>query len=469
MSRLPGCLAVLVALGCVVSMHAAVAGAPEPGPTGKFPCAATETGNDILGDGVGNGDDFRTATLGGHYADRGLILAVEGSILTHRPANTRSDELLAIAGWAWGQEDPNLGWRWSGFIGGGVRVDRYLAGDEIQNGLHRGLNVDEVKLTYDDHESYRPAAAGSFAVGWLGVPSALDLTGWWGGQLVGAGQYALEGELIAELGPRLVLVGRDGSYWVGARYHWRDGDPPSATVAATGEHEDGWWINSGTYITPMDWGGWGYQVKAGINPESRAAFGAIGAILSPGTVPAGGEEMTLQHDLALYQGGGFGVQLRWYPTRMNLGDGVDGRRCAAVLDYRFGTEPDGRLSLDLSADDTLSGADLRHDQATIGWEEGYSSPRCGPFTFIPYAQAGLGARLEGVVSEGNGTRAQAVTVVVRGAAGVRVFCGDVFSFGFSVDGWLPARSEEVQLGASTVTLNDSGWAIGFHTAAEIAW
>ncbi len=455
----------LLAAACVPLAHGAVSGVPEPGPTGLLPRASISTTNDMLGNGVGNGDDFRTAGVGGHYASRGLVLAIDAAMLTDRNGSTRSDELVATAAWSWGQAAPALGWRWSGLVGGGLRLDRYLGGDVIQNGLHRGINAPEVDAEYDDVNSLAPVLAGSGALGYLSRSRLPFLTGWWGGQLVGSSSYAVDGELIIEGGPRLTLVGRDGSFWAGARYRWQAGDPVGPTLAATGQHEQGWWVDSGTFVTPVDWGGWGYQVRAGLNLETLAVNGALGAVYRPGTASPG-EEMEMQHDLSVYQGGAFGVQLRWYPTALQL---QGSRRPAVAFDYRFGTEPDGRISLDLSPNRIPTGADLRFDQVTVGWEEGWVAPILATVDLVPYLQVGAGGRREGVVSEGVGVRAESVAPVVSGALGCRVVFFQTVSLGLSIDGWLPVYSEDVTLGGSTVTLNDPGWNIGGHLAAHIAW
>lgn len=458
----------LLVAGCLPVAHAAVAGAPEPGPSGRLPVAALNSSNDMFANGLGNGDDFRTAALGGHLRLGDLTFAADGSMLTDREAGTRSDELLAVAGWALGRDIPTLGWHAGGFIGGGVRVDGDLYGDEVQNAVHRTINADEVHLAYDGDDVVRPALAGSAVAGWLG-PAGLGLTGRWGGQLIAAGQYAVDGEAIMELGPRLSLIGQQGALWAGVRYRWRDGDPAGATAAATGVHEDGLWLDLGTFVVPFGQGDavWGYQLRSGINTETRAAFGSLGLVVAPGVSPPA-PELALEHDLAVYGGGGFGVQLRWHPWPYQ----DTGRRCAAVLDYCFGTEPDGRLRLDAGPSSTPVGADLRYDQFTAGWEEAVRSPDWSGLRVVPWIQAGLGARQEGIVVEGDGARFtadQASTAVARGALGVRLVMGDRLSLGGSVNGWLPFWREDAQVGEDTVTLNDPGWAAGLHLAAHISW
>jgi hypothetical protein len=448
--------------------HAAVAGAPEPGPAGILPQAALNSSNDMFANGLGNGDDFRTAGLGGHLRLGGLTLAVDGSMLTDREAGTRSDEVLAVVGLAFGRGRATTGWHAGGFVGGGVRVDGDLGGEEVQNLVHRTIQADEVHLPYDGDEEVRPALTGSAVAGWLGQ-AGLGLTGWWGGQLVAAGQYAVDGEAILEAGPRLCLVGQQGAVWAGVRYRWRDGDPASLTAAATGRHEDGTWLDLGTFVVPFGQGegAWGYQLRSGLNIETRAAFGSLGLVVAPGVSPPA-RELALEHDLAVYGGGAFGIQLRWHPWPYQ----DTGRRSAAVLDYRFGTEPDGRLHLDTGTGSAPLGADLRHDQITVGWEEAVRSPAWSGLRFVPWLQAGVGARQEGIVAEGDKARFttdRASTAVVRGAFGVRLVMGERLSLGGSLDGWLPFWSEEVQAGADTVTLNDPGWAVGLHIAAHISW
>jgi hypothetical protein len=445
--------------------HAAVAGAPEPGAAGVLPVATLKTSNDMFANGLGNGDDFRTAAVGGLLRLDHVVVTFDAAMLTDRAAGTRSDELLAVAGYAFGPDEPRSGWQIGGFLGAGIRVDGDISGQEVQNAVHRTINVDEVHLAYDARDRIRPTTTGSVVGGWLG-PAGLGLTGWWGVQLVAAGQWTPEGELLAEVGPRLSLVGREGAFWVGVRQRLRDGQPPGGTVAATEAHEDGLWLDSGTWITPLRCGErvWGWQVQAAINPETRAATGSVGLVVSPGAGPAG-REVALAHDLAVYSGGGLGVQLRWYPFPYQ-----DAQRSALVLDYSFGTQPDGRLLLGTS--DDAFGADLRHDQWTVGWEEGYRSPDWSGVRFVPWVQAAAGLRQEGVVAEtrpGLFLDGRATTPVARGAAGVRVEWRDLLSLGGSLDGWLPAWREELRAGGQSITLNDPGWAVGVHLAAHVAW
>lgn len=423
------------------------------------------SGNDLLGNGLGNGDDFRTAAIGGHLRLGGMVLAVDASMLTDRDAGTRSDELLAIAGWSAQRAAPVAGWHAAGFLGAGVRVDGDLGGEKVQNAVHEVIASPEVHFPYDDGRVL-PALGGSGAVGWL-EPAGLGLTGWWGMQLVAAGQWAIGGEFIGEAGPRLCLIGQQGAIWVGARVRWRDGDPAGPTVAATGEHEDGPWLDLGTFVTPFGDSSWGYQLRSAYNPDTRAAFGSLGLVVDPGVAPPG-PELALEHDLAAYDGGGFGVQLRWHPWPWQ----DTGRRCAAVLDYRFGGEPDGFLELGPQPGGPLVGAELRHDQFTIGWEEGVRSPDWSGLRFVPWFQVAAGVRTEGVVVQGSGARSGVGDVtapMVGGSAGVRLVWSEVVSLGGSIDGWLPWWSQDLLLEGERIELNDPGWTVGVHLAAHIAW
>lgn len=456
------CLAIAAA-----PLGAAVAGAPEPGPGGIVPVALAASSNDMFGNGVGNGDDFRTAAVGGHLRLGGLTLALDAAMLTDRVAGTRSDELVAAAGWSFGPAAPRTGWHVGGFAGAGVRVDGDLHGEEVQNAIHRLIGADQVHLDRDPVDRIRPALTASAAAGWLG-PAGGGLTGWWGGQLVAAGQWAVGGEAIVEVGPRLSLVGQEGAFWFGGFVRARAGDPAGPTAAATGAHEDGWWFDSGTCVTPFGSGAarWGWQVRASINPETRASLGAIGLVVRPG-LGAIGPGLALEHDLGFYNGGGFGVQLRWYPHPWQ-----DAHRQAVVLDYRFGTEPDGLIDLDGPSAQGRA-AELRHDQWSLAWEEGYRSPARGGVRVVPWAQAGVGVRHEGaVVATGPGAhaaQAQASAPAARAAAGVRLEWRELLSLGASVDGWLPAWRESACLDGTRLTLNDPGWAVGLHVAAHVAW
>lgn len=440
--------------------HAAVAGAPEPGPGGTFPAAAAATGNDLFGSGVGNGDDFRTATIGGHLAWGRLITAIDAAMLTDRAANRRSDELVAVLGLRAAPAAPRTGWHAAAFAGAGVRADGDLGGQAAQNRVHDAIGAARVHLARDPRR-VRGVATASAAAGWLG--EAPVLTGWWGVQAVAAGQWAPDGEAIAEVGPRLVVLGREGAFWSGVRHRSRAGDPATATAGATGAHEDGWWIDSGTFIAPLGDGGsgWGYELRSGLNLETRAVHGSVGLVFSPGAAAAG-PTLDLEHDLGLYAGGAFGVQLRWYPWPWQ-----DSHRSGPVLDWRFGTNPEGSLRFDEAA-----GAELRHDMWTAGWEEGWRSPSWSGWRFVPWAQAGIGARREAALLQGSGARTsvgETLAPALRGAAGVRVAWREVLSFGLGADGWLPAWSSSVDLPGRRVRLNEPDWALGAHVALHVAW
>jgi len=190
-------------------------------------------------------------------------------------------------------------------------------------------------------------------------------------------------------------------------------------------------------------------------------------VVRPHASPAGAE-LALEHDLAIYRGGGFGVQLRWYPWPYQ----DTGRRSGAVLDYRFGTDPDGTLQPNQIIGSTPVGAEIRHDQITLGWEEGFRSPDWSGMRFVPWVQAAAGVRQEGEMISGSGARTLAgsvTTLVARGAFGVRLVMGERFSLGGSIDGWLPAWSEELRSYGDPITLNDPGWTFGLHLAAHISW
>jgi hypothetical protein len=458
---------VLVASVLVAAAHAAVAGAPEPGPTGVMPGFSISSSNDLFANGLGNQDDHRTAGLAVEATLGRWVLAVDGSMLTDRAEGTRSDSLTAVLGRQYGVRAPTAGWHIGGFAGLGVQFDRNLAGQDIQNAIHRQFGVAEVHVPYDRDQPPRLALAGSVAAGWLGAPFDA-MSGWWGFQGVVSGTAVGGGETIVEVGPRLVLVGREGAAWIGPRLRLRGGNPPGTTAAATGEREDGLWIDTGSFIMPFRSGDGlaGWQLRLGINPESRAASGSIGVVVRPGVGPTG-KTLDIEHDLAVYNGGGLGVQLRWFPWAYQ-----DARRSALVVDYRFGTEPGSSLTLGTGTGGLPVGADLRHDQWTLGWEEGYRSPEWSGFRFVPFAQGAVGVRTEGVMIQGQGPRTlagQATVPVLRGAAGVRVVWTDTLSMGASLDGWLPGWREELRGGGEHVTLNDAGWALGLHLAAHVAW
>lgn len=448
---------------------AAVAGVPTAGPAGIPPVLSATTSNDMFANGLGNTDDFRTAGVAAALRWDRLVLTVDGCMLTDRAAHTRSDQAIAMAGVWLGRLDPQLGWHLGGYAGAGIQADGDLGGQRMQNLVHRTIGANEVFLDQDPPRGARAMAGASVEAGWLdAMPAGSAMTGWWGLQLVASGTGVADGERVAEAGPRAVLIGAEGAMWLGAYVRAHDGDTAGPTAAATLVHEDGWWIDAGTYVTPLHLGGAeaGWQVRVAVNPETRAALGSIGLVASPGG-GGSGPTLDLQHDLALYGGGGFGFQLRWSPFPWQ-----EVHRSALVVDYRFGTEPDGRLRWAADSSGTVD-ADLRHDQLTLGWEEAVRSPSWSGVRFVAALQGLLGARSEGIIVEGDGARTrrdQATTGVLAGAGVVRIEFGETFDLGASLDGWLPWWREPVHdaAGGGTV-LGDPGWATGLHLAAHVAW
>lgn len=443
---------------------AAVPGLPEPGPAGAWPRLLVASGNDLFGNGVGNGDDARTAAAALQMRAGPLLAAVDGALLTDRAGGTRRDVLLGSVLWSWGGRQPALGWQAAAALGGGAKVEGRLGGAEVQNGVHRLRGIAAVPLAYDrEGATLRPLAAATALVGWLGTAEPL-LTGWWGLQ-AGAGSWlTATGETDLAVGPRLVLVGRDASWWLAGWYRWWGG-PEGPTQAAVAAHERGWWAEIGTDAVPF--AGWGYRVRSGWNPETRAAFGSVGAVWEPGRA-APGRELWLEHELALYSGGGLGVQLRWHPWPWQDA----GRVSALLLDYRFGTEPDGTRVLGWGDGDAPAEADLRHDQLALGWEEALRSPRWGAWRGTGFAQARAGARHEGLrltAARGSRVLARHTAPALSAGVGARVEWRDLASLGASWEGWLPAWDERVQKPQLSVRLNDPGWALGLHLAVHLAW
>lgn len=460
----------LLALICVAApMAAAVPAIPEAGPSGVLPTFTLTTTNDLLGNGLGNGDDFRTAGVSGAWRLDHVVVAVDGAMLTDRAAATRTDQLTILAGVWLGPLRPRLGWQVGSFLGAGVQLAGDLGGQDMQNWVHRTINVDQVHVAYDPGQGARAIVGASVVGGWLSaVPPGLSMTGWWGVQMVAAGTTVCDGEQLWEAGPRLVLVGLESAFWLGTRWRGMQGASTGPTVAATLDHEVGWWLEVGTTITPLRCGGsnLGWHMRSAFNPETRATLGSLGLLLQPGGGPSGAS-LDLQHDLAIYDGGGVGLQLRWLPYPYQ-----DTRRSALVLDYRFGTNPDGQLDWN-NGPGGPAGAEQRHDQITLGWEEGLRSPAWSGVRLTAAIDVSAGVRTEGVLAQGAGARtlaAHATTGVFRQSGVVRLEFGETLSLGVSLDGWLPWWHESVtNQSAGATVLNAPDWTTGIHLAAHVAW
>ncbi|MCS6969804.1 MAG: hypothetical protein NZ552_02135 [Planctomycetes bacterium] len=458
-------------LGLGAGLASALAGASpaalEPGPGGVWPRLLIASSNDLFGNGLGNGDDFRTAGAAAQLRLGPLLLVGDAALLTDRSGGTRCDVVFGGALWRWGGEATRLGWSATAAVGGGVRAAGSLGGAEIQNRVHRLLGIAGVSLAYDGDLTASPALLAAAAGGWWS-PAPLG-TGWWGWEFVACGSAVGDGERQLTAGPRWVLLGQEGSWWLAAYRQWWDGEPPRATLATVASRESGWWAEIGSDAVPWGRGprAWGYRVRSAWNPQTRAALGSVGVVWAPGVAGAGAE-LWLEHELALYTGGGLGVQLRWRPWPWQ----DSGRWCGPLLDYRFGTEPAGRHLLDLGSGEAPAEADLRHDQLSIGWEEAWRSPPHGRWRAIPFVQASSGLRQEGLVVIGqrrvqHSTRA--TTIALRGGCGLRAEWAETLSLGLSWEGWLPAWRETLSAPPLVVTLNDAGWAWGAQLAALLAW
>lgn len=449
------------AVALAAPLAAAVAGVPEPGPASGLATLSLTTQNDLFASGQGDRDDFRTAGLDTAWSSGRYVLSGAWSMLTDRQSGSRSDQALFLAGLE-GARSWAGGWRAAGFAGAGIQLDQRLAGQGAQNVVHRIVGASPVDLAYDDPRGARGALAASASLGWHDERWALEL--------VGAGEAVESGEVVGEIGPRLCLLADGGALWLGPRWRGHDGDPGSGTAARTLDHEDGLGVDLGAWIAPGSWLGHpcGWQARAGYNLITHASSGSIGLLLRPGESPSGVRTILIDHDLAWYGGGGMGVQLRVAPATAPS----SGWYGTGLLDYRFGTDPDGRLAWGLGAGDRVT-AHVRHDQVAAGGEGGWRTAWDGRLQLAAAVQALAGVRSEGVVAEVPGAQrleGRATAPVAAGSAAIRLEIDRVFMLGFSLDGWLPAWSETLAMpGGGQVGLNRPGATWGLHAGGRLAW
>jgi hypothetical protein len=244
-----------------------------------------------------------------------------------------------------------------------------------------------------------------------------------------------------------VLIGAQGSTWVGGRYQWNEGVQASPTAAAVSVHEAGPWIVAGASIGPLPVPIGGY-IRGGVDPLTRAAIGSIGLTYQPRTYRATGQAL-VEQALGYYQGAVIGMQLRWSPQVLEEAERW-WLHHDAIIDYRFGGVP----SAGWHDDQVLSDQILLTHSPSLNLMPGW------PVRAMPYAAGGVGVRTERVAVRGANPRFaedSATTGVFQMGFGLRLAFAtrgdtaflrmlDHLRIGAGYDRWFPWRSREISNG-----------------------
>ncbi|MBA2481662.1 MAG: hypothetical protein H0V44_13435 [Planctomycetes bacterium] len=453
-----GLVIVVVSLAAGIDVSAAIAGMPEPPTPGPLPSAWVEHANDNLADGVLNNDDYRTGAFSGGGQWRSWVVAADASVLTHkRPFHGvppgRSDEFTLTVGHTL-VDDPPSERNLHGLViaGVGMRVSGSLGGETLQSALHAGSGYDDVRLPYDRDRaadglvyvlgrevlSFDPSASVSWA-----IPATV-----WGLAATAQGLATSGGEFQASLGLDLVVIGAQGSTWVGGRYQWNEGTQATPTAATVAAHEEGPWVVAGASVGPLPMPIGGY-LRGGINPSTRAAMGSIGLTVHPRTYRSAGRAL-VEQSIGYYQGAVIGVQVRWSPRALDAAERW-WLHHDAIIDYRFGGVPRDRWR----------GNQVLSDQILLGHSPSLNLMPAWPIRLMPYASGGLGVRTERVaVREASARFAEesATTGVFQMGFGLRLAFAtrrastvsrtlDHLRLGVGYDRWFPWRSHEISRGA----------------------
>ncbi|MBA3709757.1 MAG: hypothetical protein H0W83_13170 [Planctomycetes bacterium] len=333
-----------------------------------------------------------------------------------------------------------------------MRIDGSLGGERVQSLLHGSTGYDEVRLPYDRDRAYDAlayvmareliSADPVDGMSWV-IPKAR-----WGTEVIAEALATSGGEYQACVGLDLVLMGSQGSTWIGGRYQWNEGVQASPSAAAVADHEAGPWIVAGASIGPLPMPIGGY-LRGGIDPHTRATIGSIGLTFEPRQYGSGGLER-VEQAIGYYEGAVIGVQLRWSPRAVG---GIERwwLHQDVVLDYRFGGVPEVNWF----------GNQVLSDQILLGHSPSLNLMPSWPFRLMPYATGSVGVRSERVAvrrADARFAEDSATSGVFQMGFGLRVGFAthgettflrtlDHLRLGAGYDRWFPWRSREIANGA----------------------
>jgi hypothetical protein len=459
-------LPLLVAsLAAAPSAWSAIAGLPEPPTPRPLPGFWLAVNDDLFGDAIIDNDDYRTGNLNVGVAYGLLVAAADYSAFTKRNdigyANgTRTDELTATLGLRLGELLPDA-WRARTelIVGGGVRIDGDLGGENAQNAIHGYFGFPQAHLAYDRERAETDGLGflyGRYVLLRMGAADARQRTIEL--QAEGAAAGTTGGERQAYLGATLAWIGRQGTAWVGSRVQWNEGVDASPTAALVAEHERGVWLTAG--LAKKD----SLYLSAAYNWQTHAITGALGLAFGSATQePAVPHLDAIDHDLAPTLPEVTNQSLQYFPGSSALGLQVRGPCLASwsqpehdrglgfewLIDYQFGRVPGYA---------TWTGNEVDADQLVGGLAAEYTltTPWRYGVQVQPFVYAGAGVRIERVKVTEPVHRFDQTTGTAgagQGGGGLRARLysrdGGWFTrlwFGIGYDAWLPFASRRIDQG-----------------------
>lgn len=449
MSVRPGTIVafVLLLLESGVLYAGEISGVPPPMPPFadfRFQIYAT---NDLLGQG-GGVDDFRTQQVGLVVRlGPSWLAVVDHSILTleDSPEPGRTDQMAASLGYSLVDQVTPDGGRNRLLSGIGVRTNGDLAGDRIQNSLHRLIGNRETDLPYIVEEQtdifawllaerYQPIARRESEFGyWLRAASLITADGQWDGSL---GAY-----LVARL--------RRVDTWLGLKADWRRGYSLDRVQDATADAESEEGVSLGVKYGPV-------LLETHQQFDGDTSFGQLSFIAPLPTFRAAQQaEAAYTFDYVM-QFPDIILKLRGR-RRTNLFVTEDSALNESLfLDVRYGKpQYRGRADLynetiqltagiDIERETRIWGGALRtYGSIAVGWRREQLDPLQSPVNAIESSS-------RGVATVGTGVRVFAASLPNRGA-----FALDV---GFEL--LLPFSSDRVALGSELIRVQRDTMSVG---------
>ncbi len=444
-----------LALSATAALAGEIAGAPPLTLPSIQPRAELLLSNDAFGRG-GDVDDFRTQQLmfSAAVAPR-WQLTLDHSVLT-------LEEQSALPQGRLDQFSGSLGFdvldrrgrsQWTKLaLGGGFRAYGQLAGERIQNGVHRLFTSSIVDVPYVRTQR-------TDLIAWvrgerLGMLKTLSLPQWLGGALETG--YWLHGTMLASTDGQwdgvagAVLTAHRGGFetWLGLRGDWRSGYDRDPVQRFTADNETGGYVTFGLRVGPL-------LIETNQGFDDDAAFGRISLVSGHGPGLAQGHGAP---DIGLALTGSIPEVLAGFQLRADLCGWLScgqTSRWSAVGDYRFGEPPDGNTANRF--------VETRQISAGL---EGQFRPAPWPEWINVYGFAGVGERQERLIGDGEAAGARSANVnrlAAVGELGIRLAAvrTDRWSMAvtFGLTGWLPFSDGHVLFDNQPRRVQDPGVAV----------
>lgn len=416
-------LGLFVAVGSLGALE--LPGLPPPEP----PAWWATLGNDAWGPQlIDNRDDGRSATMEAGVAPGRWSVAIDGSLLTAKHEERRSDEVTGTIGWDLLSGDPELR------LLAGVRVAGDIGGADVQRRWHRAVGYTFQEVPYDPSTPLWTPLAG-LSSAWAWRPSSVGVRGMAQGIATARGEF----QGLMALHGLIEAPGLQG--WAGPQWQLRGGHAEGTADSIAGR-EEGLGIAAGLTIGLLTW-----DVSRNLRTDDIQGTIGLRAPPAPGT---GRNRATLELGAPLSAPG--------LIERLRLGQME--WPAELLIDARDGVVPGAVFAHD----------SVRYRQVAAGlaW-----SPRWGGAVAVgPDLGAIAGWRVEGTAPEDASTelpKTSAHGVVIAGNAGLGIDArldGVTLGLVGGIDGWLPLRQP---VPVSYAQLLESGYGWNLRLASGVSW